>query len=184
MFNLFGSTRLNDAADEGDLDGVKRELARGASVNERGMMKTTPLMNAAVKGHTHVVRFLLSVPEIDVNTLNAGGTTALMGACRVGHLDTVRALLEDARTDVNKLGRYGGTALMNAAGFARMDVVQELLKVEGISLDASYTDSKYSPITIARKNGHEEIAKLLEAFEASRAALKPKAPAAPKPPQR
>lgn len=182
MFGAFKSTRLNDAAEAGDLDAVKRELARGADVNERGMLKTTPLMNAAVKGHAHVVRFLLGVEGVDVNTLNAGGTTALMGACRQGQMDVVKTLIADPRTDVNCLGRYGGTALINAAGRGHIEIVKELLKIDGISLAPSYTDAKHSPITIARQNGFEDIAALLEAFDAARAAPKP-APRAPKPPQ-
>jgi|GEM_PF-4890419 len=182
MFGAFKSTPLNDAAEAGNLDAVKRALARGADVNERGMLKTTPLMNAAAKGHAHVVRFLLTVEGIDINTLNAGGTNALMTACRQGHMDVVRALLDDPRTDVNSLGRYGGTALMNAAGFGHRDIVEELLKVEGISLAATYTEKKHSPITIARQNGFEDIARLLEDFETARQSAKPAAKA-PKPPR-
>jgi len=183
VLNFLKSTRLNDAADAGDLEGVKRELARGASVNERGMMKTTPLMNAAAKGRTQVVQHLLSFADTDVNTLNAGGTNALMAACRGGKIDVVRILLEDPRTDVNCLGKFGGTALMNAAGFGHTEIVKELLKVEDISLAPTYTDKKHSPITIARQNGFEEIASLLEEFESSRAAPKPVAPSTPKPPK-
>ncbi len=169
MFNLFGSSKLCDLAEDGDLDGVKRAIARGADVNERGLFKMTPLMAAAAKGREDVVAYLLSLPETDVDTLNAGGTTALMTAARGGHLGTVKLLLADPRCDANRLGKWGGTALMNAAGFGHADVVEELLKVEGISLAATYTDQKYSPITIARKNGHDAIAKRLEEFETARA---------------
>lgn len=169
MFNLFGSSKLCDLAEDGDLEGVKRAIAGGADVNERGLFKMTPLMAAAAKGREDVVRYLLSLPETDVDTLNAGGTTALMTAARGGHLGTVKILLADPRCDANRLGRWGGTALMNAAGFGHRDVVEELLKVEGISLAATYTDAKYSPITIARQNGFEDIAKRLEEFEAARA---------------
>lgn len=169
MFNLFGSSKLCDLAEDGDLEGVKRAIAKGTDVNERGMLKMTPLMAAAAKGWEDVVAYLLSLPDTDVDTLNAGGTTALMTAARGGHLGTVKLLLADPRCDANTLGRWGGTALMNAAGFGHKDVVEELLKVEGISLAATYTDSKHSPITIARQNGFEDIAKRLEEFETARA---------------
>lgn len=169
MFNLFGSSKLCDMAEDGDLEGVKRAVERGADVNARGLFKMTPLMAAAAKGHEEIVKYLLSRPETDVDTLNAGGTTALMTAARGGHLGTVKILLADPRCDVNTLGKWGGTALMNAAGFGHKDIVEELLQAEGISLAATYTDQKFSPITIARRNGHEEIAKRLEEFEAARA---------------
>lgn len=169
MFNIFGSSKLCDLAEDGDLGGVKRAIAKGADVNERGLFKMTPLMAAAAKGREDVVQYLLSLPETDVNTLNAGGTTALMTAARGGHLGTVKILLADPRCDANTLGRWGGTALMNAAGFGHREVVGELLKIEGISLAETYTDSKHSPITIARQNGFEDIAKRLEEFEAARA---------------
>src|SRR5690606_31388526 len=82
MFNLFGSSNLCDLAEDGDLEGVKRAIAGGADVNERGLFKMAPLMAAAAKGREDVVRYLLSLPETDVDTLNAGGTTALMTAAR------------------------------------------------------------------------------------------------------
>ena len=165
---MFGSNRLIDAAQDGLLDIVKREIDKGADINKPGFLKMTALMGAASNGHDDVVRYLLEQPETDVDVLNAGGTTALMTAARGGHLETVKILLDDPRCDVNCLGKWGGTALMNAAGFGHMDVVKELLKHDNISLAATYTDKKHSPITIAKQNGFDEIAELLESFEAKR----------------
>lgn len=168
---MFGKpNRLVDAAEEGDLNTVIRELTQGADVNSTNFLKVTPLMAAISKNRKDVVQHLLTQDNIDINVVNFLGTNALMVAARLGHIDIVKTLIADKRTDVNKLGKFGGTALMNAAGFGHKEIVEELLKVEGISLAETYTDKKHSPITIARQNGHEKIAVLLENFEATRKA--------------
>ncbi len=171
---MFFSTKLIDAAEEGRLEDVQKHLAQGADINERGMLKMTALMAAAAKGHEDIVSFLLQQPNIEVDILNAGGTTALMAAARQGHLGVVKILLDDPRCDVNTLGKFGGTALMNAAGFGHIDIVKEMLKIEGISLAATYTDEKFSPITIAQKNGHTDIAALLESHAAQNFVHRPR----------
>lgn len=151
-----------DAARDGDLPTVRRLITEGVNVNARGFFKVTALMNAITGGHENVVRFLLEQPTLELNALNSGGTSALMIAARLGNVKAVQLLLTDARTDPNLLGKWGGTAMINAAGFGQMAAVKELLKVENISLEATYTDKKYSPLTLARHNGYEDIAKILE----------------------
>ncbi|TVQ84006.1 MAG: ankyrin repeat domain-containing protein [Micavibrio sp.] len=166
MFSLFNS-KLCDMAYDGDLKGVRHAVENGTDANERGLFRVTPLIAAAANGCDDVVKYLLSRPETNVNTMNADSTTALMAAARGGHTGTVKILLADPRCDANILGKWGGTALVNAAAAGHADVVEEFLKIDGISLAATYIDKKYSPVTIARHNGHEAIAKRLEEFQAA-----------------
>lgn len=155
--------RLIDAATDGDLTTVQAMIAAGADVNFKDFFKIDALTWAATNGHKDIVAYLLSLPGIDVKSLNKGGTTALMAACRKGHLDIVNMLLAHPDTDANQLGKFGGTALMNAAGFGHAAIVERLLQIKGISLAATYTDKKFSPATIARHNGHTAIADMIEA---------------------
>jgi ankyrin repeat protein len=169
--------KLLDAVENGRLDLVKSLIDKGADINTRDFFKCTPLTLAARSGDTAIVQYLLGFPNTDIGALNFGGTTALMVAARQGHLDVIKVFLDDPRTDVNQLGKFGGTALMNAAGFGHIDIVRELLTVENISLDATYTEKKHSPLSIAQQNGHTEIAALLENFMASK--VKPFTPKKP-----
>lgn len=170
--------KLGDAAGAGDLETVRKMIEGGMDVNAKDFFKATPLQWAATKGRVEVVTYLLSRPGIDVAAMNAGGTTALMGACRFGHLEVVNLLLAHPGVDPNQLGKWGGTALMNAAGFGHKHVVERLLQIDGISLAETYTEKKFSPLTIARNNGHHDIADIIEAHIKRTAA-----PAAPKPPK-
>ncbi len=170
-----------DAAEEGDLKSVQSMLSEGHDVNTRGFFKVTPLMYAVTGGHADIVRLLLQQPTLDPNMMNSGGTTALMAAARQGNVEILRLLLADERTDANFVGKWGGTAMINAAGYGKTEAVKELLKVKGIRLDATYTDRKFSPVTLARFNGHEDIARILESHISStspeRGIAKPPRPA-------
>lgn len=176
MFNS-RADKLGDAAGKGDLETVRRMIEGGVDVNAKDFFKATALQWAAAKGRAEVVKYLLSRPGIDVSAMNAGGTTALMTACRFGHLEVVNLLLAHPGVDANQLGKWGGTALMNAAGFGHKHVVERLLQIDGISLEATYTDKKYSPLTLARQNGHHEVAAIIEKHLQAR-----QKPATPKPP--
>jgi len=79
--------------------------------NEMGI---TPLHDACSKGHTAVVRALLSAPGIDVNAMNKNGSTPLHSACQFGHTAEVQALLDAPEVDLNVAKREGRTALQVA----------------------------------------------------------------------
>lgn len=81
---------------------------------------------ACVRGHTEVVRLLLTVPGVSVNWRDKAGYTALMAACRWQQSDAVIALLADPRTDANvKDLQNGFNAMMLATGDMR--ILQALL---------------------------------------------------------
>jgi len=55
----WGSTALNEAAENGHPEVVKALLAAGADVHNRGGADKTPIMNAAFAGHVAIVQLLL-----------------------------------------------------------------------------------------------------------------------------
>ncbi|PKM43292.1 MAG: hypothetical protein CVV05_15710 [Gammaproteobacteria bacterium HGW-Gammaproteobacteria-1] len=121
-----GRTLLIRAAEDGDLAGVQRLLARGAVVDACDDCRWTAMMKAAGNGHTPVVRVLLE-HGADVNALDKGGYTALMVAGANGYVDTVQLLLaRGAAVDVQDRG-MGWTALIWAAKEGEIDVVRQLL---------------------------------------------------------
>ena len=70
---------IHDVAWKGDLAGVQRELNKGADVNARGFLGSTPLHNAARWGHKKVAELLIA-GGADVNAKYGGFWTPLDGA--------------------------------------------------------------------------------------------------------
>lgn len=166
VFAIEAQSDICDAAEEGDLIKVQQLVESGTDINEAGYMNMTALM-AAVKGRQlDVLRFLLQHSDIDPTALNSGGTTALSIACRQNWLDGVNALLSHPSVDVNQVGEYGGTALHQAAGMGHTTIVQRLLQEPNIKIQATYTDKKHTPISIARQNGHSHVAFMIEKHSA------------------
>ena len=68
-------------------------ISKGADINRTCMTGKTPLLFAAEKGHTEMVR-LLHAKGSDIHVHSRNGGTPLMWASSCGHADTVRFLLE------------------------------------------------------------------------------------------
>lgn len=162
VFAIDAQSDLCDAAEEGDLAKVQQLLTNGSDINEAGFMNMSAIMSAVKGGHLDVLNFLLQQPNANPALLNSGGTSALSMACRQNWLDGVNVLLAHPLVDVNQLGEFGGTALHQAAGMGHKDVVKRLLQEPNIQMQATYTDKKYTPTKIARKNSHPYVALMIE----------------------
>ena len=172
------------SAREGDIEAVKQHLASGTDVNARGedrefiklmlangidvkdlgniSTETTPLYQAALKGHKELVELLLEKganPNMRTTTKNIlaiGGTTALIGATKGGYKEIVELLIRDG-ADVDTLGaieflrnaKYGSTTKGAKSAW---------------STHHDYTVS--SPLLEAAAKGHKEIVELLIANKA------------------
>lgn len=122
-----GTTALEWAAHENDLQMVEILLRAGASAKTANRYGVTPLSEAATYGSAPLVEALLKAGA-DPNTLTTGrGETVLMTASRAGNADAVKALLEHG-ADVNAKESFRGqTALMWAAAENHADVVKLLI---------------------------------------------------------
>jgi ankyrin repeat protein len=159
-----GEIALFKAAALGELEDAKRLVAEGVFVDVVEPEGRTPLMVAAFDGHRHVVSFLL-VEGADVDHKDTHGRTALMYASSGPFVETVGLLL-DAGADVDTQGMLEGfTALMTAAAEGELEVVQLLLD-RGADPSLEDTDGD-TALSFARRNGHTEVAKLLEHFRAA-----------------
>ena len=172
------------AADRGDVAGVRALLKNGANPNFQSRSDRTgvpPLVIAAQRGHTEVVRILLEAGARVEGRLWTD-ETALYAAAWRGHLDTVRLLLEwganvqvrvgtshlDADADAVSKAIAGGHAkvawLLLAAGAevrpdhvcvaiegGHVDVIDVLLRVP-IEAHAIRCDGR-SPLEAARRLG-------------------------------
>ncbi len=101
-----GLTPFYIAVQMGHIGIVRLFLANESTIINRSISNAmaTPLIKAAEKGYTEIVRLLLADSRITSDDINKGvnGITALGFAVYNGHRDIVRLLLADPRTDVNK----------------------------------------------------------------------------------
>ena len=106
---------LHRAAEEGDIEAVKKHLAAGANKNVRaGKWRDTPLHRAAFWGYTEIVELLIN-NEVDVNAKDKYGCTPLHDAAEYSHLEIAEMLIDRA-PDMNALDNNGDTPLDLANG--------------------------------------------------------------------
>ena len=106
---------LHRAAEEGDIEAVKKHLAAGANKNVRaGKWRDTPLHRAAFWGYTEIVELLIN-NEVDVNAKDKYGCTPLHDAAEYSHLEIAEMLINRA-PDMNALAHNGDTPLDLANG--------------------------------------------------------------------
>ena len=122
----------------------------------------TALMRAALDGNTQRVKELIQ-QGVDVNRTDESGRTALMFAVINSHYETMKVLLENG-ADVEVNSNEGGTALMGAALAGDLKMVQALLD-KGADVHAKLRGKNESAVTLAERNGHAEVARLLRQLD-------------------
>ena len=89
------SVNLHVAAIQGNLEAVQQHIAAGSNLDEPEPSRgSTPLITAAVFGHTEVARALIAAGA-DVNYQNNEGSTALHSAAFFCRSEIVQLLLEN-----------------------------------------------------------------------------------------
>lgn len=116
----------------------------------------TPLMIASSAGRVEVVRYLLSLPQVDVNHRNVNRQTALHYATSKNHREIAHLLLE-AGADVNASDKYGATPLHRAASQGHDKIVHMLLAHPKIHIDVRNSEGN-TPLFVACEEGREDSA--------------------------
>ena len=123
-------TELHVAADNGDLDLVKRLVTEGADINRRTRFGYTPLDYAARSGHLEIAKYLWSQ---GASPYAGRKRTTLHVAVRYRKSAIVKHLLEVCRVNPNVIDSLGRTPLHEAA--KRLD--PESLEIVTMLLDHS-----------------------------------------------
>jgi len=148
------------ASEEGNLEGLRALLVRGADVTVTDKNGCTPLTLAAWGGHSDVVDHLLDAgSKVDHN--DYAGRTPLMRASQWGHTNSVQRLVaRGARVDA--ADSNGCTALTLAAQWGHHDTIEALIKA-GATVDRQ-DKNDCTPLTWAAREGrHTVIERLLAA---------------------
>jgi ankyrin repeat protein len=132
--NPDGSTPLQWAVYEGDVDEVRRLLAAGADVSIANRYGATAMGLAAEVADTEILELVLAAGA-DVDSPNPEGQTALMAVARTGNIAAAKLLLERGAT-VDARESWGGqTALMWAAARRHPEMIALLIE-HGAEVDA------------------------------------------------
>ncbi|KAI5268981.1 ankyrin [Aureobasidium subglaciale] len=92
--NKYGFTRLAEACENGDLDGVKEWRQKDPEqLEQREFAGNTPLQVASLNGYPEIVSYLLE-QGCNPHCANADKDTPLIDAVENGHLDVVQILLK------------------------------------------------------------------------------------------
>jgi serine/threonine-protein phosphatase 6 regulatory ankyrin repeat subunit B len=150
---------LLEAAEKGDIEGVKILLSKGANIDAKGDYRSdTALIKAATRGHEEIVRILLT-KGAKVNEKDKFGATSLMYAASEGYTKIAEVLIERS-ADVNARDNYGRTALIDAVNDNQHDIVKILLS-KGAEVNAEDNSGATSWV-YAAESGYTEIVKLLK----------------------
>lgn len=160
-FNPGQYISIHEAALNGQTAEVMRILNEGISVNTTDEDGRTALMYGAFNGHTDLLEKLIR-KGADVNLRDNFGRTALMFASSGSFPDAVRLLLKNQADPNIADSEEHFTALMYAAAEGHIEVVKVLLTFNA-NPELKDIDGDYA-ITFAEKNGHNDVAKLLQPF--------------------
>ncbi|XP_067653717.1 ankyrin repeat, PH and SEC7 domain containing protein secG-like [Haliotis asinina] len=127
LVDKFGNNVIHHACIGGDLETVKLILSQNVMyINSRGNESRTPLMEAAWRGQSNVVKLLVD-RGANLSLVDEYSYNVLHFACMGGDLETVQLILSQNVTDINIRGNGSRTPLMEAAFWGESDVVKLLM---------------------------------------------------------
>jgi hypothetical protein len=144
----YGRTQLHHCVENGFTTSVKRLLSiRNINVNVKAVNGSTPLHDAALKGHIEIARLLLQ-SGAEVNVRKNGGSTPLHCAAGYGHVEILHLLVENG-ADLEAQDNYGSRALHLAAYHGRLPFIQELISRYQVDINARDNDES-TALRVAR----------------------------------
>ena len=174
-----GVPPLSEACGGNFLDVIKFLIDKGADVNHLDDQDMTPLMKASSENSEDIVRFLLSLKNINIELADSEGCTALWKAVCAGNVNIAKILLDaGANVDVYTSGynRYylyehpdqswtnseKHTLLMKAMETGNCEMVKLLIEKGAdatvqMKIGGKKTDYLWSPVV----RGHVDMVRIL-----------------------
>jgi ankyrin repeat protein/beta-lactamase regulating signal transducer with metallopeptidase domain len=152
---------LVKAAERGDVAAVRRLLDTGVvDVNHVAHGDGTALIGAARGGQRAMAELLLA-RGADPNLESRGDGNPLIAAARRGHTDMIELLL-DRGAVLDRIVPGEENALMQAAWHGHVDAVRVLIRRGAdVNARAYERDELRTPLRLARRGRHAEIARML-----------------------
>ncbi len=153
-------TALMNAVNSQDVARVKELLRQGVGPNETDENGDAPLIIAAYRGYTEIVRALLEAGA-DLGVLDPNmKATALHAAAYAGRTEAARLLIEYG-IDVDKQGPYNGYPALHDAIWKNTVETAKVIVDAGANLNLKSNDGQ-TPLELARQGGRRQITALIE----------------------
>ncbi|MFZ2492063.1 MAG: ankyrin repeat domain-containing protein [Thermoanaerobaculia bacterium] len=151
---------LMKAVNSNAIDKVRQLIAEGVDVNELDSGRNAPLVMAAYKGHSEIVKLLLEAGA-DVGALDPDmKATALHAASYAGRTEAAKLLIAH-HIEIDRQGPNNGyTALHDAIWQNNIETAKVLVDA-GARLDIKSKDGE-TALEMARSRKRKEIVALLE----------------------
>lgn len=157
-YNALSLSSLN-----GDLDIINYLILTFGSkidVNAKNKYKNSPLYDAAGHGHFEVVKYLCSIPEIDINIQNdKNNHTALHHAAEKGYLNIVEFLCSLPNIDINANSDGNYLPIDAAFQYGHIDIINFLASLPDIVI-YDENNRKYSILEYSIMSRRVEVVKL------------------------
>lgn len=135
----------------------------------------TSFLRAIIAGKLHVVKYLLSSGQVDVNMKDENDVPVLQVAIRKGRLDTARHLLQRKEINLDATDADGNSALHDAALYDCFDIMRRLIEkgcdvmlqnhMCELAIDLTENGEMQELICRAMDSyGHEELASQYRAY--------------------
>lgn len=156
-----GKQCIHYAVLNGSIEMIQLLLDHGANINSATQIdERTPLMLASVINKPDVVKYVLSIEDVDPSLESKFGDNALLLASAPGFIDTIKLLIESNKIDINHQNINGATALHNAVINNKIDAIKYLLQQPDIN--AEIQDSgKMTPLFRALFLQNKEVMLIL-----------------------
>ena len=125
---------------------VKKFFKAGKDVRATDAEGNTCLLRAAYCGHTDTVRYLLSLPEVDLNHQDSNNYSALHFAVKEKHADVVQVLI-DAGAHIETRNAFGHSPLHMASISGELRTVKMLVEA-GADVRATDVEGNRCLITV------------------------------------
>ena len=161
--DVYGSSPVHAAAHGGHLEIIAALVARGADANATTSDGLTPFFMACDRGCEGVVRYLASLPAVDISRPTHRGWTPLITAACRGHAGITACLLEELGADAAATTLDGESALFGAAVHGHAEVGAALAAAAPeTSIRPSLQGS--TPLYVAASRGHLGFVRMLTSF--------------------
>ncbi|MDF3023434.1 MAG: ankyrin-like [Alphaproteobacteria bacterium] len=167
---MFKKSKLYTAITDGDIARMKEVLAQGVDPDHEDDYGRSFLWFAVNRGNLAAVQTLVEAGAA-VTVANKYNGTVLQVAARKGSVEIASYLLEKNPKLLEQRDREGNTALHTAAESGYPDLVAFLIE-KGLDANAKNFNNR-SPLSLAQKNNHHEVADLLKPYAPARMRLVP-----------
>lgn len=152
---------LLENTSKGDLNEIIHVINTGAQINYRNDSKRSPIIIASrtPSNFNEIIKFLLTVPNIDINLKDIMGRSALHYSSRNGNYDIVKLLLNNG-ADVNSKDCFEKTPMHYTAAMGFVNLT--LLLIDHKANLFLYDNKQKLPIDYAIQYNNMDIINIIE----------------------